>query len=463
MKKTKQVLDILTFNIKPLIEFELLFKLLSLMIFTPLFISGFDLIMKLNGFTYLTIENLSMFLINPKTFIMIIILLLFMTLYTMFDITTIITILDTAYHKKKIKIVDAVRFSLSKCWKVFRLRNVSLAFFVLFLIPFLNLGLSSNFISTIKIPEFIMDTIVKNEILFWFFIIVTILLSILMLRWVYSLHYFVIEDKSFKEARGKSVALSKKEHFKDVLSLLIIQLGLSILFFLFIIIGIFIIILLDKVLDSIILLKSVTSTVIWIFIALSVIFITVLSTPMSYACISVLFYFHKMKKNENIIPLSIEITKEVKKKNSKIKKVFILLCVIAFIFATIFTYGLYQGKYNLNIEYVRTLEVTAHRGASKDYPENTLASFVGAKEMGADWIELDVQETKDGKIVVIHDTNLKRTTGVDKNIYEATYEEIKDLDAGSHLNSDFKDERIPLFEDVVLWAKDNNMKLNIES
>lgn len=120
MKKTKQVLDILTYNIKPLIGFELLFKLLSLMIFAPLFISGFNLIMKLNGFTYLTIENLPMFLWNPKTLIMIIILLLFMTLYTMFDIMTIITILDFSYHKEKIKIVDAVRFSLSKCWKVFR-------------------------------------------------------------------------------------------------------------------------------------------------------------------------------------------------------------------------------------------------------------------------------------------------------------------------------------------------------
>ncbi len=461
MKKTKQVLDILTYNIKPLIGFEFFFKLLSLMIFAPLFISGFNLIMKLNGFTYLTIENLPMFLWNPKTLIMIIILLLFMTLYTMFDIMTIITILDFSYHKEKIKIVDAVRFSLSKCWKVFRLKNISLTFFVLFLIPFLNIGLSSSFIKTIKIPEFIMDTIVQNEYLFWFFIIITILLSILMLRWIYSLHYFVIENKSFKEARRKSIALSKKEHFKDVLSLLIIQLGIAILFFLFIIIGIFLIIFLDKVFDSIFL-KSVTSTIIWVSIALSVIFVTVLSTPTSYACISVLFYFHKKKKNEEIIPLSINTTKEVKKNNSKIKKVFILLCIIAFILATIFMYEVEQGNFNLNIEYVRTLEVTAHRGASRDYPENTLASFIGAKEMGAEWIELDVQQTKDGHIIVIHDTNLKRTTGVDKNTYEVTYDEIKELDAGSHFDVSFKDERIPLFEDVAIWASANNMKLNIE-
>ncbi len=91
-----------------------------------------------------------------------------------------------------------------------------------------------------------------------------------------------------------------------------------------------------------------------------------------------------------------------------------------------------------------------------------MIAFEKAKEMGADWIELDVQETKDGKIVVIHDSNLKRTTGINKNVWDVSYDKIKDLDAGSFLDKKYSDARIPLLEDVVKWAKKNYIKLNIE-
>ena len=121
-----------------------------------------------------------------------------------------------------------------------------------------------------------------------------------------------------------------------------------------------------------------------------------------------------------------------------------------------------NDKYDLKIEYVRTMEVTAHRGASVKYPENTMSAFKGAKELGADWIELDVQQTKDKKLIVLHDTNLRRTTGVNKNTWEVTFDEVKNLDAGSFFSDEFKGEKIPLLEEVIEFAKENDIKLNIE-
>ena len=140
----------------------------------------------------------------------------------------------------------------------------------------------------------------------------------------------------------------------------------------------------------------------------------------------------------------------------------ITVALITIFCGTIFTYCILNGKYNFNIEYIRTMEVTAHRGASALYPENTMAAFRGAKELGADWIELDVQQTKDKKLIVLHDTNLKRTTGLNKNTWEATYEEIQKLDAGSFFSQEFKGEKIPTLEEVIEFAKENNIKLNIE-
>ena len=93
----------------------------------------------------------------------------------------------------------------------------------------------------------------------------------------------------------------------------------------------------------------------------------------------------------------------------------------------------------------KMIELTAHRGDSLNYDENTLSAFRSAKELGADWIELDVQETKDKKLVVIHDYGLKRILNVNKKVSALTYKEIIKLDKR---------------EDKI--AIDNDIKLNIE-
>ncbi len=462
MQKFRQTWQMLSYNFKTLIEFQLIFKIISLIIFTPIFIKCFNLIMNLTGYKYLTLENISNFLLNPLTIILLLILILVIMVYSMFDITTIIIILDASYNHNKIKILDIINISLKKCQKMFTINNIPLAFLTLFIIPFLNIGVTSSYISTIKIPEFINEFIIQNAPLLYTNIIITIILIIILLRWIYSLHYYILEDTNFKEARKRSIKLSKHKHLKDLLALVSIQIISSLIYFIFIILGIILIFLLDKIFGNIIIIKSIIATIIWIFIALSLIIYVLMATPISYAIISSLYYLHKKKNKEKIIPLKIVSVKKDKKQNKNIVKLITTIYFISLILGTIFTYGIYKGEYNLNIEYVRTLEVTAHRGSSIKYPENTILSFIKAKKEGADWIELDVQQTKDKEIIVLHDTNLKRTTGLNKEVWKTTYNEIKMLDAGSYLSKKYKDERIPLLKDVIIWAKKNNMKLNIE-
>lgn len=109
----------------------------------------------------------------------------------------------------------------------------------------------------------------------------------------------------------------------------------------------------------------------------------------------------------------------------------------------------------------KNILVIAHRGASGYAPENTLASMKKAIEMKADMSELDVQETADGKMIILHDGSLKRTTGVDKNIWETNYADLKGLDAGSWFSEEYKGESIPTLQEVIDLVK-GKMKLNIE-
>lgn len=94
-------------------------------------------------------------------------------------------------------------------------------------------------------------------------------------------------------------------------------------------------------------------------------------------------------------------------------------------------------------------EIIAHRGASHDAPENTLSSFRLGWEQGTDTNELDIHLTKDGQIIVLHDANTKRTTGVDKPVVEQTLAEIRAQDAGKWKDEKFAGERIPTLAEAL--------------
>ncbi|MDO6451862.1 glycerophosphodiester phosphodiesterase family protein [Oceanobacillus profundus] len=91
----------------------------------------------------------------------------------------------------------------------------------------------------------------------------------------------------------------------------------------------------------------------------------------------------------------------------------------------------------------------AHRGASGHAPENTMAAFEKAFEMKADFIEIDVQMTRDGRLVAIHDTTVNRTTNGNGFVGDYTLEEIQQLDAGSWFGEEFAGERVPTFEEII--------------
>lgn len=106
-------------------------------------------------------------------------------------------------------------------------------------------------------------------------------------------------------------------------------------------------------------------------------------------------------------------------------------------------------------------QVIGHRGAAAYYPENTMASFEAAIKMGVDAIELDVHRSADGKIVVLHDETLERTTNGRGYVHQMTYKQLQTLDAGT-LHPGHSNMRIPLLEDVLMLAKDSDVWTNIE-
>jgi glycerophosphoryl diester phosphodiesterase len=93
--------------------------------------------------------------------------------------------------------------------------------------------------------------------------------------------------------------------------------------------------------------------------------------------------------------------------------------------------------------------IVAHRGASRDAPENTLPAFKLAWQQGADAIEGDFHLTKDGRIICLHDYDTKRVAGVKKVVKDSTLDELRELDAGAWVKPEWKGTRLPTFAEVA--------------
>src|SRR4051794_41111249 len=91
----------------------------------------------------------------------------------------------------------------------------------------------------------------------------------------------------------------------------------------------------------------------------------------------------------------------------------------------------------------------AHRGGAGEAPENTLAAFRRSLAMGITWFELDVQSTRDGALVVIHDETIDRTTNGTSPVASLLFEEIRRLDAGSHFGPEYAGEKVPTLREVL--------------
>lgn len=111
----------------------------------------------------------------------------------------------------------------------------------------------------------------------------------------------------------------------------------------------------------------------------------------------------------------------------------------------------------------KNIFVAAHRGWSEKYPENTMPAFRAALELNVDQIEVDVRETLDGELVLIHDPTVDRTTNGTGKVREMTFAQLRELDAGSYKGDAFVGTKIPTLREFMELVKDHpTITLDIE-
>ncbi len=127
----------------------------------------------------------------------------------------------------------------------------------------------------------------------------------------------------------------------------------------------------------------------------------------------------------------------------------ILVVMVAFAIASV---ALLQ-EILASVAYPSTVEVIAHRGAAALRPENTLVAVDKALKDGADWVEIDVQETVDGVVVVAHDSDLMKLGNVSTKISDITLNDLREIDIGSWFDPKYSDQRTPTLKEVLELAQ----------
>lgn len=461
-KKIKLVLLLLKYNWKALIGFELLYKLLGMAIVVPALYQTSKLITRIMGYQYVTLENLKRFLANPFTFIVFFLIIILGCLYLMFDASALMYLAAHSYEQEKVSVFQATRFAWRNMKRVFHKKNKKLIAGQILLFPYLSIGVVGNILTTITIPNVIRHGLRSYKGYLLVGIAVALLFGIWRLSHLFIFPYFTLEFCEYEEAKEKSLALSRKNRWKDALVLAFVQFLFYASYFLLAAVGILLVLAVAKLFSQLRILNYVYTSAVWGLLEAIMLIIVAVGTPIGYITISCLYYLHKESNGEPVCHKNIDVEPVDMQSRRKVRLTEGMILISALSGCTLLIYHSATQHMNPQVEYLRTIEVTAHRGASAFYPENTMAAFEGAVEFGADWIELDVQQSRDGELFVMHDHSFYRTTGVREFSWNLDFKEIEQLDAGSSFSDTFAGEKIPGLREVIEFAKENFIRLNIE-
>lgn len=453
----------LTAHWKPLILFEILWKLVTLLVIAPACAGLIQLAIHLAKLKYLTTSNLLQFLRSPWTILLLAVLLLLAALYTLFEIAAVCTCFrQSRFQKVRTTLGRMVRSGLQSVLHFFRGGGPFLVLHLLVLIPLMQFSATSGIFTAMGIPDFLAYYMTKKEFLLPIYVAAIILCCLLSVRWVFSSVLFTQNQCSYRSARATSVQLVRGRFWQTFFSVLVWNCCYfaALLVFLCMITVVVLMVIRATGSDDLIMsqamriLKLLIQIVLWSF--------SFFATPICMAHLTALLEKRCVQMPEVVLPEPIPLSRSAK----PFRRSTAVLTACCFTVAALglnlsYVYSVFTGKANFRLALFQNPTVMAHRGLSADAPENTLYAFSDAISVGADFIELDVQQTRDGVLVVMHDSNLKRTTGVNKDIWDVDYADIQNLDAGSWFDPAYANARIPTLEETLQFV-DKRAKLNIE-
>ena len=456
--------ELITENFGSLVAYEVIFRVLAFLVLFPIIAWAEKLWLVGNKTNVIAWYNVGSFIRNPISWIVLIFMIAVLVWGTMVEQFALYDTMHASKYDIKRTVRQITAAGFGQCFGRYKAVNWLFIPYAILILRFGTLtGDISSVISVIKIPGFILEDFSKRPWEGAVFACFQVIAIYLFLRWIYAVPVMIEEEEaSFRAACKKSAAMTKGKHFIKLI-LLVAEWSLLIVFFYYagtaVIIIEWYLLCLWLTRGAVDPFKAFFTTH---FVPVSLIFylmILWIATPIIFAAIQCAYYKRKEQMGETVRQYTEP--PQYFSKYPVLKWWLIAICAVSIFFSGPQRFG--QIQWMLNTDY-GTAMIMAHRGYSAEAPENTIPAFQKCIDNRFSAAELDVQMLGDGTIVVLHDDNLKRTTGVDKNVWEVTYDEIKDLDNGAFFNESFKGTKIPTFDEVMRLAGRGKDKLylNIE-
>ncbi len=407
-----------------LLLFELVYKGLILILFRPIINTIVSLFIRAGGYDILVNGEVSSFLLSFTGILMVLIVMAISVLVVYYEFNVILLILDRGKKKEKIKLLEITEDALLDLRNVIRNKHIGLAFYILVLIPFLNIGIQSSLMPTLSIPDFITGELSKYPGS-------GILIGILVLALVYLftklfivLPIMIFSEKSFNQAAKISYKTIKDEGFQIaflIIAGMLIWLAITNLPFM----------LLENVQFILLrILRSASNISLTIFTLLISPFILSISlgTYNDYVKLGdinrgevkeEIELGYLGKKMWNVLEIILKSIQKVILKATKHKKILIAVGLLAIVLFNVYSEESVRPIYDQQL-------LIGHRGGEYGI-ENTIGTLIFAGLNGADYVEMDVLLTKDNVPVVIHDNSLKRLANLSKNISDLTLDEVLEI------------------------------------
>lgn len=426
---------------------EFIVKITSWAFIIPLGIRAFNKILDSKKIMFITGKNIAALFKNPFTYILLIAGIIIWIMISYYEMVCIRLCLDYAVRGKRMKFPDVIFAGLSKI-KNDRSISVKKVLFASLLIPVSNY--TALFILCRKID------LLKTVIHYMFFCLpdfVTVMITSVISLVAFSFMMFY-RSKSSDEKKKK-----KRYFFKcfacTVIVNIVSALAVLAVYFLLLFLAAVTVRFFGKASTAFSRMLAMEDIIEYVMAFLAAAVGVIINNVLLYSA------ERRTKSDVNDSSYHMNIEKAVKGKNL-IKTVIATSVVLLILFKDIsIVYGYAKNGSQFLEDLIISTTVTAHRGGAKFAPENTMDSISYAVSSGADYVEIDVQLSKDDVVFLLHDDSLKRTTGVNKKAYNLNYEEIAKLDAGSIFSGKFKDSYIPTLDEVLSFCK-GKINLNIE-
>ncbi len=462
-KLLREIYDKLAFNFKSLILFELIYRLVGILIIYPLGRLIFYTAIELSGYEYITNRMFLDFLFKPTTLLMGVLFFIIISLYIVIEMVFLAIIFDYSHQKRDLSIASLLiigsKRSLTTLKKYHILVIIPAALFFLILESFHLASIAS----TVNIPSYWLEQLENIDYLSVYSGLFLLILTVIFIETAFTLNYYSLEALPFKVAYKQSRMMLKNQRFWMIFEILFINILLSaLLYILYALVVLLIggIVYISRGQEFVLgFLLTLTYSLYYIIGIIA----TAILIPINYALLSTWYYTFKQNNHLRIKRIVTHYKDIELAKIKNYRRLFYTVIIIIFAINITNIFTIIYGEENISL--LNPPSVIAHRGASIDAPENTISAFDEAINQGADALELDIRFTADGIPIVMHDRTLSRTTNETENslVRHLTLAQIKALDAGQWFGEDFEDEAIPTLEEVlILYGQNTDLYIELK-